>query len=86
MDQSLLGNIENGRRLPTEAQTKRLADYFAVDPEQLEAVRIAEDMRRRYSNFDALKRAGNLLAAEEPAAYVVNKMGTTRAQPQNRKE
>ncbi len=41
MDSTQLSKIERGQRLPTPQQTAALARYFAIEPNELESLRMA---------------------------------------------
>ena len=49
MDLTHLHKIELGQRLPTEAQTVKLAKFFKLDETETQARRIAEEFRRYYA-------------------------------------
>ncbi len=68
LDQSVLSKIERGKMLPTISQTKQLADFFSVPFNELDALRIEEDIRRKYGNNPAAALAISRLA-EDAAVY-----------------
>lgn len=57
MDSTLLSKIERGDRLPTVKQTSKLAGYFGIPEEELQAKRIAADFLGRYGAHPAAPRA-----------------------------
>ena len=61
MDQAHLCKIELGHRVPTEKQTAALARYFEVNPQDLEARRIAEKFRQDFAKNPAAPMAVQLL-------------------------
>jgi transcriptional regulator with XRE-family HTH domain len=68
MDLAHLHKIEQGQRLPTEEQTRRLARFFKLDVTETQARRIAEKFRQEFAENPAAKEAISILA-EEAGAY-----------------
>lgn len=68
MDSTLLSKIELGQRLPTEPQTKALADFFDLPFEEMEAKRLAERFWMDHGESPAAKRAASLIK-EQAAEY-----------------
>ncbi len=68
MDLAHLHKIEQGHRLPTEDQTRRLAEFFKLDETETQARRIAEKFRQEFAENPAAKEAISILA-EETGAY-----------------
>ena len=50
MDSGLLGNIERGRRLPTEKQIQKLASIYGQDRGPLLAARACCEFRQKYGS------------------------------------
>lgn len=50
VDSSLLSKIEHGERLPTEQQQEKLAKYFDIPLEELNALAIAEKIVISYAS------------------------------------
>ena len=73
MDPTLLSKIENGKRLPTEAQTAALAKFFGVPAEPMHGARIAESFLREHSGHPAFAQASALIQ-EAAGEYRVKKM------------
>ena len=73
MDSGLLSKIENGRRAITRAQLAALAEFYRVEAAPLEALRLAEEIRRKHGDNPALAEATNILR-EDPGELPVNKM------------
>ena len=63
MDLAHLHKIELGQRLPTEAQTAKLAGFFKLDETEAQARRIAEKVRDDFKG-PAAQEAISLLAKE----------------------
>ena len=61
MDQAHLSKIELGYRVPTEKQAVALAQYFAVDSQELEARRIAEKFKHDFADNPAADKAVRIL-------------------------
>jgi hypothetical protein len=57
MDSTLLSKIELGQRLPTEPQTKALAEFFEIAFEEMEAKRLAERFWMTHGDNPAAARA-----------------------------
>ena len=68
MDLAHLHKIEQGQRLPTEDQARRLAEFFKLDETETQARRIAEKFRQDFAENPAAKEAISILA-EEAGAY-----------------
>src|SRR6266566_7456560 len=68
MDLAHLHKIELGQRVPTEAQTSRLARFFKLDETEAQARRIAEKFRQEFADNPAAGEAIGILA-EEAAVY-----------------
>lgn len=68
MDTALLSKIELGQRLPTPAQTVKLARFFGVDENDMHARRIAEKFRQEFWGHPAAADAIMMLA-EESGVY-----------------
>lgn len=63
MDTAHLSKIELGQRLPTEAQSRALASFFRLPPEDLEAKRIAERFWKEHEGNPVATKAVSLLRA-----------------------
>ncbi|WP_309384659.1 helix-turn-helix domain-containing protein [Cerasicoccus frondis] len=85
MDQSLLGHIERGHRLPTEVQADRLAVYFEQDPKHFQALRLAAELQEHCADPEILQLAGQLVA-EPSKAFRVNKSVKSRGKAVSKKE
>lgn len=57
MDQAHLSKVELGHRLLTPKQSIAIAEFFQIDPNEIEARRIAECFQSKYSNSPAVRRA-----------------------------
>jgi len=68
MDQAHLSKAELGQRLPTEEQVKALAVFFQIEPEEMEARRLAEKVIRELEESPAGPAAFNILR-EEPSPF-----------------
>ena len=68
MDLAHLHKIEQGQRLPTEEQARRLARFFKLDETETQARRIAEKFRQDFADHPAAREAISILA-EEAGAY-----------------
>jgi len=68
MDLAHLHKIELGQRVPTEAQTSRLAKFFKLDATEAQARRIAEKFRQEFADNPAAGEAIGILA-EEAGVY-----------------
>jgi transcriptional regulator with XRE-family HTH domain len=66
MDQAHLSKAELGQRLPTEEQVKALALFFKINPEEMEARRLAEKLLRELEDSPAGPAAFNILREEPP--------------------
>ena len=73
MDSGLLSKVENGKRSITRDQLLALAKFFKVEAAPLEAVRIAEVVRRKFGSNPAFPEAAAILQ-EDAGEYLVNKM------------
>jgi len=67
MDLAHLHKIEQVHRLPTEDQTRRLAELFKLDETETQARRIAEKFRQEFAATPAPKEAISILAEEAGA-------------------
>jgi transcriptional regulator with XRE-family HTH domain len=65
LDLSLVSRFENGQRVPTEEQMAMLASVFGANPQQAQALRIADQFRRKYGDGPATHHAILRLAEEE---------------------
>ncbi len=72
MDLAHLHKIELGQRLPTEEQAGKLAAFFDLKDNELQARRIAEKFRQDFADHPAAAGA-ILLLAEEAGVYAVAK-------------
>jgi len=61
MDLAHLHKIEQGQRLPTEEQMRRLARFFHLGQTDAQARRIAEEFRRYYAGNPAAPQALQIL-------------------------
>ena len=61
MDTALMSKIELGQRLPTEKQIAAFADFFGVQPEEMEAKRLAEKFWIENRNNPAASKAATLI-------------------------
>jgi hypothetical protein len=61
MDTAHLSKIELGTRLPTEAQTRALAVFFELPPEELAAKRLAEKFWKENQRKPEAQRAAALI-------------------------
>lgn len=75
MDASLLGHIERGNRLPTEAQLERLAGHYGKDAKTLLALRLAAEFRMKAADDEVLRQASQWLVAEPSASFIVSNSG-----------
>jgi len=75
MDSGLLSKIENGRRPITKEQLIALAKFFKVELGPLEALRIAEEIRRKHGGNPAFAEA-TMILREDAGELPVNKMST----------
>ena len=57
MDPALLSKIENGNRLPTQAQTTALARVFKLPESDTQAQRITVDFLARYGRGEPTRKA-----------------------------
>ncbi|HLP76293.1 MAG TPA: helix-turn-helix transcriptional regulator [Candidatus Paceibacterota bacterium] len=64
MDVAHLSKIELGQRLPTEEQTLKLASFFGVPANEMQARWIAERFRASYGDYPAAQEAIEILAEE----------------------
>lgn len=68
MDSTLLSKIELGTRLPTQPQTAKLAGFYDLDSEELEAERLSAEFWNRNSDNPAAARAA-LILHESASTY-----------------
>lgn len=68
MDQAHLSKVELGQRLLTIAQASAIAEFFEIDPIEIEARRIVEKFRLEYADNPAAAQAINMLH-EDPVIY-----------------
>jgi transcriptional regulator with XRE-family HTH domain len=61
MDQAHLSKVELGQRLLTSKQSIAIAEYFKIDPNEIEARRIVERFQTEHSNNPAVSYAINIL-------------------------
>ncbi len=66
MDQSTLGKIERGDKVPTAAQASKLAAFFEVPVAEIESRRIEETIRRKYGQSAAGQEAILRIAEDTP--------------------
>jgi transcriptional regulator with XRE-family HTH domain len=67
MDTALLSKIELGQRLPTEAQTGKLARFLGVDELEMHARRIVEKFWQEHGDHPAAAGAIRMLAGDAAA-------------------
>lgn len=72
MDLAHLHKIEQGQRVPTEEQTRRLAKFFKLDETETQARRIADKFRQEFEDNPAAHEAIGILA-EEAGVYRTRK-------------
>lgn len=72
MDSTHLSKIENGRRLPTQAQVAALAKFFKVPLQPLEQRRLAEEMMNYYGSHPGFAAAAAIVQ-DEAGEYHVKK-------------
>ena len=75
MDSGLLSKIENGRRAITQEQLFALATFFKVEAGPFEALRIAEEVRRKHGSNPAFAEA-TMILREDAGELPVNKVST----------
>ena len=80
MDLAHLHKIELGQRVPTEAQTSRLAKFFNLDETEAQARRIAEKFRQEFADNPASGEAIAILA-EEAGVYRAGGNPSPRSPP-----
>jgi transcriptional regulator with XRE-family HTH domain len=68
MDHTVLCRFESGERLPTEDQAARLAGHFKAPSENVQALRLAGQIRQKYA-ADPAMRGALILLAEEQGLY-----------------
>ncbi len=87
MDSTLLSKIENSKRLPTQNQLAALAAFFKVPLADLSALRIAEEMTKRYGNTAEFAAAAAIVQERsgEYRVKVVPVPANNRAQSVNRR-
>lgn len=73
IDSALLSKIENGKRLPTQKQLAAIAKFFGAPQAELEARRLAEEMKRQFGDSPQFVAATTLLQ-EEAGEYPVKKV------------
>jgi transcriptional regulator with XRE-family HTH domain len=61
MDPAVLSKVERADRLPTVVQTSRLAEYFGIPEEDLQARRMATEFVRRYGTHTAASQALDMI-------------------------
>ena len=64
MDLAHLSKIELGQRTPTEEQTLKLAKFFGVPANEMQARWIAERFRSNFGDYPAAQEAIEILAEE----------------------
>lgn len=68
MDQAHLSKAELGQRLLTSEQAKSIAEFFGIDPTEVEARRIVERFRIENADNPAAEKA-ILMLQEDPIIY-----------------
>lgn len=71
VDMTMLSKIERGERLPTQEQTKRIADFFSVDEHELLTHLTAEKIIKKYGASEITLNALQLVE-ERIEAYLKN--------------
>lgn len=61
MDQAHLSKVELGHRILTASQALAIAKFFCVEPNEMEARRIAERFHLEYANNPAAEQAIHML-------------------------
>lgn len=70
MDQAHLSKAELGQRLLTSDQAAAVAKFFAIDPTEIEARRIAEKFRLEHANNPAAEKA-IIMLHDDPAPFKI---------------
>ncbi len=71
VDMTMLSKIERGERLPTQEQTKRIANFFSVDEHELLTYLTAEKIIKKYGASEITLNAVQLVE-ERIEAYLKN--------------